>query len=313
MGDIQVEQLVTMPIKNPDTGAASRTFIFAGKVDWMKRSEGKVRDYKGTADSAQYITEKRIGFQAECYALAMDYHGIPITQIEYCLVRRPSIRFCGKDKDAEAYEERCLQQYFDEAKRMVTHTLFVSDTRLGQARLWLWENTKRLLECEKCNRWLPCEHACYAWHRECEFLPLCEMMAATGSCQALREEDYEEAEVNPELPVFDSKGKRVLTYSALSLLALCEVRYFWKHHERLRKRREAHSEPLWLGSAMHRGLEVWADDGLGAALDAIDEWAAANPVLGPDAAHKQKQETAKARAMCRAAAAKWGNINGDAT
>ena len=81
--------------------------------------------------------------------------------------------------------------------------------------------------------------------------------------------------------------------------------YYWRHEMKLRRGVESDSEPLWVGSAMHRGVEAYADGGLPAANTAIDDWANANPVLGEDANWRQDEQAARARAMVQVAAIKW--------
>ena len=62
---------------------------------------------------------------------------------------------------------------------------------------------------------------------------------------------------------------------------------------------------LWVGNAMHAGMEAFAKQGIEAALSAIDEWAEQNPVLGDDV-RRQDEQIAKSRAMVRAASERWG-------
>ena len=56
-GRVLVEQVVAMPIVNPETGAASRTFEYAGKIDLSE--DGVLVDYKGCADTYRYIRSVR--------------------------------------------------------------------------------------------------------------------------------------------------------------------------------------------------------------------------------------------------------------
>lgn len=342
-----VEKIVSMPVTNPDTGRASRTFVYVGVVD--KQEGGKVIDWKGTSSPDRFITRAKIGCQGECYALALQHQGCRITEIEYRLIQRPllgyteptftyavmkagrksALKVCGDqdeaeklaamqggsveervkgDKDRDAYEDRCLQQLLEQPQRVVSHPHFLTESRLKLAREWLWQCCKRILECRQHDRWMPNEQACFAYERECPYAPLCEAIADNLDINGIIATEFERIDdPHPELNGYEPKQDReTATYSSLSKLALCEVLYFWQYERRLRRRRED-SEPLWIGSAMHRGMEVYATDGLEAALMAITTWAAAHPIIGPNQAWIQDQQVARARAMCRAAAVKWGN------
>lgn len=300
---VQTEQLVSLPVINPDTGGMSRSFRYFGKFD---RHEGrKVVDWKSAKDPQRFLRQKSIGFQVELYALACEAAGYPVDEVEYRIIAVPSIKFCGKDKGfASVYEQRCFEWLTDDPARMVEHSRPVNAARLEQARHYLWSCSKRILEARRTGRWLPNESACYTWERECEYMPLCQCLAEGGDVDAVQAERYQRVEdTHPELGV--TTDRDILTYSSMGVLTLCELKYHWRHEQRLRVQHEDSAESLWLGSAMHHGLQAFAAGGVEAAQQAIAEWADANPVIGPDAAHKQEQEAAKARAMVRAAAKRW--------
>ncbi len=299
-----VETVVSMPIINPATGAPSRTFIFAGRVDKIEGT--KLIDYKTVADASTFIRRKRIGFQAECYALAMlAKTGQRMTEIEYRLIVRPSITFCKKDKgDIDAYEARCLEWLTERPERVRPYQYTLSDSRMEAAKHWLWECCKRLLECEKHNRWLTNENACDTWGRECPYAPLCEAIVDGADVDDVILDGFSTKPRHSELGDFTFDGRQIVTYSSLALLALCEQRYFWRLGYELVPGVDS-ADSRWIGSASHAGLEAYATEGIGAARSAIDTWANDNPVIGEDAAHKQAQDTARAKAIVRAAALRW--------
>ncbi len=348
-----VEQIVTMPVTNPDTKGVSRTFVFMGKVDRVETH--KVVDWKGVGDIPRFIRQQKIGFQGELYAACLEAAGHRITEIEYRLICRPTIKYCepkhtyacmkagGKkafkvcdieaeakkwiklqgssivhrvkgDADRDAYEQRCVEWLGDpdHKVRIQSYPYFTTSSKLLQARWYLWESSKRLLENRRCNRWLPNTGACFAYERECPYADLCEALQNGADYEWVIGEQYAMQESShPELEGAD-EGKDVLTYSSLSDLGRCELLYHWKHERKLRKGIDADTEPLWVGSALHAGLEAYAQvvsaRALGrtySAFTAIDEWADANPVIGEEAWRKQDAQIAKARAMVRAAVEKW--------
>jgi hypothetical protein len=295
------EQVVHMPVINPDTGKPSRTFQFSGVVDRVEG--GRVIDWKSAADPAAAVRQKRIGFQPELYALAIQHTGRMIDEVEYRIIARPTIRLCGKDKDRNAYEERCVEWLLERPERMLAQVHILTESRMRQAQQFLWEGSKRVLENRKHDRWLPCAYACNTWSRACEFLPLCESVADGSDTDYIVDSQYERVD-DPHVEIEHDTTKDTLTHSSLSILSLCECRYYWRYEARLRLKHE-YQESTWVGSAMHHGLDTFAERGLDAALVAVDEWADDHPIIGEDMAKKQDQDVARARAMVRAAALRW--------
>lgn len=344
-----VESVVSMPVLNPATGHPSKTFRFFGVID--EHDSSRIIDYKSTSDPARFIHQQCIGLQPELYALALLARGITITEIEYRLVRTPTIKFIVPtykwavkkidrkmalrvfdteeeaqklaklqgasvekrvkgDDGRDAYEARCLEWLADDSSKIVSHPHLVTEARLDQARHLLWESTKRILDNRKTGRWMANQHACFTYNRDCEYLDLCDCEMNGGDVHWLIEDQYERAyDCHPELGGAKC-DKEILTFSSMGKLTLCEVYYLRRYEDMLRRRRSDDTEALWLGSAMHRGLEAHSKGGPVEAFAAIDTWADATPIIGPDQAHFQDQQIAKARAMVRAAAMKWPRTKG---
>jgi hypothetical protein len=308
-----IETIVSLPIYNPDTGRASRTFRYQGRVDLVEGT--RLVDWKSARDPQRFIKTKRIGFQAELYTLALRSQGVNITEHEYRIVGTPSLQLVKKTDlgyeytrkyggDLGLYEDTCYNWIIDDPGKMISHVKAVDAGRLKQAQAYLWECGKRILENRNAERWLPNEQACYSWERECEYMPLCEAVAGCADLAGQIDLLYEKSEPHPELNGH-GKDPNTLTYSSLGVLTLCELKYFWKYEQSLRRRNDF-SEPLWTGSAMHAGLEAYSKDGLAAGLRGVQEWAEHNPIITENAALYQEQLICKARAMVRAAAEKWG-------
>lgn len=212
------------------------------------------------------------------------------------------------DVDRDAYEQRCVEWIDcpDYKMRISPFPYFTNSSKLLQAKWYLWESSKRLLENRRCNRWLPSVGSCFAYERECPYAELCEALQNGADYEwAINEHYTVQASSHPELEGADDDSKDVLTYSSLDDQRRCELLYYWKHERRLRKGTGDDTEPLWVGSAMHAGLKAYATGGPKAAFQAIDDWDEANPVLGEDAARRQDTQVAKARGMVRAAVARW--------
>jgi len=302
------EQVVSLPIINPDTGVVARR-KYMGKVD---RVEGhKLIDWKGVAKPSRFIAQMRIGYQVELYALGANALGHDIHEVEYRLVSRPSITMCGKDKKEsektglpihEVYEERCFEWLVDDPGKLVAHPYMITEHKLQQARWYLWESSRRLLENRRCKRWIPNTHACFAYERECQFMALCDAVQNGADYNWIIEQEYRVSDPHRELG--GKADDKTVTHSSLKNLHFCEMFYYWMYEQSLRKGTGEDSEAMWIGSAMHAGQEH-IDKGLDVALAEINAWAEDNPVMGEDQNHKQLQDVARARAMVRASAVKW--------
>lgn len=223
----------------------------------------------------------------------------------------------------QAYEDRCLEWLLEVPYRMLNHPYLLTPAKLEQARWLLWECSKRILDSRQNNRWIPNARACYSYEQECPYRALCVAVQGGDNYESLIDEQYHGVtSSHPELGEVDEPPERILTHTSLTDLTSCEFFYLWCHERRLRKSAQEDSEPLWVGSAVHRGLAeyaralkqsadsvpFWRAFELG--FDAIDKWAQQNPVLGQDAFRRQEAQVARARAMVRAANLKWPEPKG---
>jgi hypothetical protein len=300
-----IEKTVSLPVINPDTRRASRSFMFMGALDLYDESSKSIDDYKSTKDPERFIRERSINFQPELYANAVmaPPMSLPVEQVRYKLVTTPSIKFCGKDKDASAYEDRCFD-WLCQPGKVVEHSIPIIPSRLLQAQLFLWDASKRVLDNRKTGRWMANGQACYSWERACPYMKLCEACCQGADVQWLIENRFKESQKHPELDLLVPSDKDILTYSSVTMLTLCEQKYLWRYEMGLVPRNDEDVEALWLGSAVHVGLAAMSRLGPEAANDAINEWEAANPAVG-DGVRYNEQQCAKAKAMVRAASAKW--------
>lgn len=300
----EVEKLVLMPLRNPSTGRSSTKFWYAGAVDRIE--ERRIVDWKSSSDPASFSAKKSVGFQPDCYALALRRMGYVIDEYEYRVIQTPAIKLCAKDATPEAYEERCLE-WLSKPGRAISITGPITDETVYQAECWLWAVKERIQLARKTGSRLTNESACDSFGSLCPYVKLCAAAKAGDDVASLAAQFFAQkgvthAELN--LPSHVDQ-KNVITYSAAAKFSLCEQRHYWGYELGLELPGEETSQALYIGSAMHKGLEHLGS-GLEVALSFIDEWRKENPVIGPDATHRQIQDIAKARAMVRAAARKWG-------
>jgi hypothetical protein len=344
---MQSEQVISLPVVNPETNAPSRSFVYRGKIDLVDGN--RLIDWKSVDDPDKFIRQKRIGCQAELYAWAMIESGHPIDTIEYRLISRPTIKFCDArfsyavmkegrktavkvfdnrddaerfvmlqggsvvervqgDRDADAYERRCLDWLLDDPMKIVTHVHHITGSKLEQAQWRLWESSKRILDNRRQNRWIPNDRACFLYQRECQYVPLCDTIQNGGNWERMIASEYRKRRsMHPELGDADKadEERSTITYSSMQDLALCEMYYQWRYERGIERAGADDGESLWIGSAMHAGLDGYAHGGLSQAFSSIASWADSNPIIGEQLARKQDEMVAKARAMVCAAEFKW--------
>lgn len=201
------EQVVSMALINPETGAASRTFTYAGVVDGVDGDT--LIDWKAVTDPTEFIESKTIGYQTELYIAALQAcQGIQIRNAVFRLVTIPSIRFCNKDGGSQRlYEERCLAWLREEPSRLVEHEMWADPGRIAEAKHWLWSVSKRILENRRTGRWLRNEYACRTWNRTCEYMPICRAEACGADAEWIAGESFEVVDdAHPELTAAAQKG-----------------------------------------------------------------------------------------------------------
>ncbi|MBE2178889.1 MAG: hypothetical protein IAE97_00250 [Chthoniobacterales bacterium] len=97
---IEVESEFTYPLLNPETEAASRTFVEAGKIDGLLRhkASGRLRllEHKTTGDGLEpdsdYWPKLAMDSQISGYILGLHHRGFEVNDVLYDVVRKPAHR-----------------------------------------------------------------------------------------------------------------------------------------------------------------------------------------------------------------------------
>jgi len=225
---VALEQQFSGPIVNPDTGAASRSFALAGKVDAIVRTretgEYFVLEHKtASVIDGNYLDKLWMDFQITIYAHYVEQTmGIPIAGILYNILVKTKIKqaegeteeefeirradLLAKSKTGKTTAKRQLPEPYPEfAGRLAEkyrephmfhrETLYLSRDRFNILRAELWELTKSLLEARRRGMYYQNTSQCFAWNRPCAYLPLCK----GGANPVLIENLYQKAEPNQEL------------------------------------------------------------------------------------------------------------------
>lgn len=182
-------------VKNPKTGAKSKTFKLAGKADGLLKQDGKwwVVEYKTTGQVGKsYIDKLMLDSQMTTYIYALQrQRNIKIAGVIYRVIRKPSIRQTAKET-LNQYLDRLTNDYKARPEfYFVEQQLYRTQEDLEEFELDVWNITQDLLKCHRENLWYKNTSRCADWGK-CRYIPLCSKYPDA-------EEMYIQKEINSEL------------------------------------------------------------------------------------------------------------------
>ena len=162
-------------IVNPASGAQSRSFLLAGKVDGLIRIEGKyyVLEHK-TASSIDggYLERLWTDFQITLYAYYLEQTlGIHIVGCLYNVLLKSRLKQRRNESDAE-FQARLLTKY-DQPEMFHRELLYLSRDQFTVLRAELWELTQAFLDARRRNIWYQNTNFCFHFNRPCPYFALC--------------------------------------------------------------------------------------------------------------------------------------------
>ena len=123
---IATEQCFELPLVNPETGAASRTFVLAGKIDKIIRLPDDrlaILEHKtcgkDLSPESDYWKRLRLDQQISLYMLAARELGYDVATVLYDVVRKPSISpklVRGKELKEWTATNRWYGEHFDSSR-----------------------------------------------------------------------------------------------------------------------------------------------------------------------------------------------------
>ncbi len=201
---VHLEKTFEGEIVNPETGASSRTFTLAGKVDGVVRSGGKyfLLEHKTTAGiDASYLERLWTDFQITLYAHYLEQAlGIRIAGIIYNVLVKARLQQAGGETEAEYEERRAalvaksktgkttakrrmpetdedfqarLAEKYAEIDSFHRETILVSSEQIRTLRAELWELTQSYLEARRRGAWYQNTSFCFQYGRPCAYFALC--------------------------------------------------------------------------------------------------------------------------------------------
>jgi hypothetical protein len=225
---LALEKTFEGPITNPATGAASRSFVLAGKVDGIVRIGGDhfILEHKtaGQVDG-DYLEKLWTDFQITIYAYYIEQTmGIPITGILYNVLVKAKLQQ-GKGETEEEYQARRaellaksktgkttakrrlpesddefqqrLEEKYADAEMFHREMLYLSRDRFDILRAELWELTQAFLNARRRGVFYQNTAFCFNYQRPCAYFALCR---SNGNPNVI-ENFYQRVAPNEELRV----------------------------------------------------------------------------------------------------------------
>jgi len=232
---VALEKNFEGPIINPETGAASRSFVLAGKVDGIVCIGGDyfILEHKTAGQlDADYLEKLWTDFQITIYAHYIEHTlGIPITGILYnvlvkarlqqskgetedefqarraeLLAKSKTGKTTAKRKEPESDEgfaKRLAEKYAD-FEMFHREMLYLSRDRFEVLRSELWELTQAFLDARRRGVFYQNTSFCFNFQRPCAYYALCRSNANPN----VLENFYQRVEPNEELRVLPSDTQK---------------------------------------------------------------------------------------------------------
>lgn len=229
---IALEKTFEGPIVNPATGAASRSFVLAGKVDGVVRigDDYFVLEHKTAAQlDSDYLEKLWTDFQITIYSYYIEQTmGIPITGILYNVLVKAKLQQGKGETEAEyqarraellaksktgkttakrrmpetdeEFQQRLAEKYTEPAM-LHREMLYLSRDRFDILRAELWELTQAFLDAKRRRIFYQNTAFCFNYQRPCPYFALCR----SNGNPNLIENFYQRVAPNEELRVLPSE------------------------------------------------------------------------------------------------------------
>lgn len=226
-------------ITNPATGAMSRSFVLAGKVDGIVCIDGRfyLLEHKTASQmDGDYLEKLWTDFQITLYAHYVEQvFGIKITGIIYNILVKAQLQQSKGETEAEFearraellakskagkttatrkmpesdtdFQERLIAKYA-EPGMFHRETLYISRDQFKTLQADLWELTQQFLDCRRRGVFYSNTSYCFFYHRPCAYFPLCRSGGSENVIENFyehrpaHEELREESDAGEELPAF---------------------------------------------------------------------------------------------------------------
>lgn len=256
-----VEDTVTAPLVNLETGRSSRTFILAGKLDVRLRDghgRSVLMDHKTTSEDisdadAMYWRQLIVESQPSHYMLLEWQNGRKVDACVWDVVRKPAIRQ-KQTETLDDYEARLADDcttvrpdwYF--RRREIPRL----DSDLAEYAGEVWQHAEEIRLAVAGDRHPRSSGACIKFHTPCKYLGICSGYDAPDSGR-WRPKPW----VHSELPIMDGDGKQYLTNSRIRNFQACRRQHQFDYLLGIERVVDEDRESLVFGTLWHEAQAAW--------------------------------------------------------
>jgi hypothetical protein len=232
---VELEKAFEGEIINPETEAASRSFVLAGKVDGIVRigDEHFLLEHKTAASvDAGYLERLWTDFQITVYAYYVErVLGIRIAGVLYNILVKARLQQSAgeteeefearraelivKSKTGKSSAKRRLPESDDEfqvrlavkyAEPEMFHreTLYISRDQFNTLRAELWELTQAFLDARRRDVWYQNTSFCFQYGRPCPYFALCRSGGSPNVLENFYQRVAPHEELHDRAPTEDS-------------------------------------------------------------------------------------------------------------
>lgn len=183
------EQVIDVPIRNPETGRRSQRFTQFGFIDMLELGlDGRIRliEHKTAASiGGGYIEKLWSDSQITGYYAALRDMGIDVYSVVYDVALKPKIRQKKTETEEEFYAR--LGEWHLQPEAYHREEVFISDRQVADWREDVWSVTQDILTARRTGYWYRNTSRCNDWFRLCEYSSLCQ----NGAPEALINSEFE--------------------------------------------------------------------------------------------------------------------------
>jgi hypothetical protein len=198
----RVEAQFELELRNPQTGAASRTWRLGGKIDAIVQYKGEpwIVEHKTTSEDispgSAYWQKLRLDDQVSTYLEGARSLGFDVRGCVYDVVAKPALRQLratpaedrkytkkdGKlyanqretDETPEEFRVRLRENIAENPERYFGRGEVIRTPEEEQEAAWdLWQIARSIRESQLQNRHPRNVQACFAWNKACEYFGVC--------------------------------------------------------------------------------------------------------------------------------------------
>lgn len=217
-----------------------------------------VIEHKTTSDDiaqgSKYWALLTIATQASQYMVGARALGFEPDGLLYDLLRKPALKPLevnskrSEPETPEAYRVRCLEAIAEDPDKYYQRGVVIRlEEEEKDAAYDAWQTAEQIRLSRNSGRWPRNTGACDAYHRLCDYFPICSGMATETDLR------YEKTQAHPEL---DGKTHLpMLTASSAASYRSCPRKYSLAYEKGIRAKEPAGT--LHFGTKIHLALEVW--------------------------------------------------------